>query len=75
MKDTFLAVLAGGLAGSALAILSARHLETLLYLVKPTDIAMQMVPAFMIVASAFVAVLPAVIRAVRINLVALLRSE
>jgi predicted permease len=69
-------VIAGGaIAGVAAGILSARYIETLLWQVKPTDARMLLVPALTILAATFVAALPAVVRAVRIDPVATLRSD
>jgi hypothetical protein len=54
---------------------SVRYIETLLYQVKPTDLAMLALPAFAILAAAFLAALPAVIHAVRIDPVTMLRAD
>ena len=68
-------VLLGGCAGIALGMASVRSIETLLYEVKGTDPGMLMVPSLTILAAASLATLPAVIRAVRIDAVEMLRSE
>jgi ABC-type antimicrobial peptide transport system permease subunit len=72
--DVFAMVLAGALAGFALGMASVRYIEALLYQVKATDLAMLALPSLIIVAVALLAALPAVIRAVRIDPVAMLRS-
>ena len=72
--DVFAMVLAGTLAGFALGMASVRYIEALLYQVKATDLAMLALPSLIIVAVALLAALPAVIRAVRIDPVAMLRS-
>ncbi len=73
--ETFSMVIAGALAGLATGIGLARFVDTLLYGVKANDAAMIAVPASIILFAAFVAALPAVIRAVRIDPVAALRAE
>jgi predicted permease len=73
--DVFCMVLVGALAGLALGMASVRYIEALLYQVKPTDLAMLALPSFTILAAASLAALPAVIRAVRIDPVTMLRSE
>jgi ABC-type antimicrobial peptide transport system permease subunit len=73
--DVFSMVLAGALAGIALGMASVRYIESLLYQVKATDLAMLGLPSLTIVAAALLAALPAVIRAVRIDPVAMLRAD
>jgi predicted permease len=73
--DAFLMVVAGAIAGVGLGLVSARYVESLLYQVKPTDVALLALPAAAILAAALLAALPAVIRAVRIDPVAMLRAE
>jgi len=73
--DAFGMVLVGAVAGLGLGITSARYIEALFYQVKATDLPMLALPAVMIFAAALLAALPAVIRAVRIDPVAMLRSE
>jgi len=58
-----------------MCIRDRRYIETLLYQVKPTDLAMLALPAFAILAAAFLAALPAVIHAVRIDPVTMLRAD
>ena len=65
--DVFSMVLAGAVAGLALGMASVRYIESLLYQVKATDLAMLALPSLTILAAALLAALPAVIRAVRID--------
>jgi predicted permease len=73
--EVFTMVVAGALAGLALGMASARYIETLLYQVKPTDLGLLALPSLIILAAALLAALPAVIHAVRIDPVTMLRSE
>jgi putative ABC transport system permease protein len=73
--DVFAMVIAGALAGLALGMGSVRYIETLLYGVKATDLTMLALPSITILAVALLAAMPAVIRAVRIDPVAMLRAE
>jgi len=73
--DAFSMVLVGAVAGLALGFASARYIQTLLYQVKPTDPRMLALPALTILASAILAALPPVIRAVRIDPAKMLRAE
>ena len=73
--DVFRMVLAGAFAGLALGITASRYIETLLYQVKPGDLAMLALPSFAILAAALLAACPAVMRAVSIDPAATLRSE
>lgn len=75
IADVFAVVAAGSLLGIALGIASARFIESLLFDVKATDPGILAAPAAIVFAVALVAALPAVIRAVRIDPVAMLRSE
>ena len=68
-------VVIGAAAGLALGIASTRYLEDLLYQVKATDFGILALPAMTIIAAALLAALPAVIRAVRIDPVTMLRAE
>jgi ABC-type lipoprotein release transport system permease subunit len=68
-------VLAGAVVGVVLGVASVRYIERLLYEVKGTDPGMLMVPALAIVVAAMIAALPAVIRAVRIDPVEMLRAN
>jgi predicted permease len=73
--EVFAMVLIGAAAGLGLGIVSVRYIEALLYQVKPTELGVLALPAVTILAAAFLAALPAVIRAVRIDPVAMLRAE
>ncbi len=73
--DVFTTVLAGSLVGMILGMASVRLIETLLYEVKATDPGILALSAAAIFAVSVLAALPAVIRAVRIDPAAMLRSE
>jgi ABC-type antimicrobial peptide transport system permease subunit len=73
--DVLSMVCAGGLAGLALGLVSVRYIEALFYQVKATDPLMLALPSLIVFAVALVAALPAVIHAVRIDPVSMLRSE
>jgi predicted permease len=73
--DVSLMVVAGALAGFALGMASVRYIETLFYQVRATDLGMLAFPSLTILAAALLAALPAVIRAVRIDPVKMLRAE
>jgi predicted permease len=73
--EAFSMVLIGAIAGVALGMASVRYIESLLYEVKGTDMRMLLVPSLAILAAALLAALPAVIRAVRIDPVAILRAD
>ena len=68
-------VLAGALAGLALGMASVHYIESLLYQVKATDWSALALPSLAILAAVLLAALPAVIHAVRIDPVTVLRSE
>jgi putative ABC transport system permease protein len=73
--DVFTMVLVGAFAGLALGLVSVRYVETLLYEVKATELAMLALPSGTILAAVLLAAAPAVIRAVRIDPVKMLRAE
>lgn len=60
-------VLLGAVAGLGLGMALVRYIEALFYQVKATDAPMLAFPALTLLAVAFVAALPLVIRAVRID--------
>ncbi len=64
----------GSLAGFALGIGCSRSIETLLYEVKATDLGALAGPALALMAAAFAAALPPLVRAVRIDPARTLRS-
>jgi putative ABC transport system permease protein len=68
-------VLIGAFAGLGLGMASVRYIEALLYQVKPTDPGMLALPGLTILVAAFLAALPAVTRAVRIDPATTLRDE
>jgi ABC-type antimicrobial peptide transport system permease subunit len=73
--DAFAMVLLGAAAGLAAGMMSVRYIETLLYDVQAASLATIALPALVILAAAMLAAAPAVIRAVRIDPVSMLRSE
>jgi putative ABC transport system permease protein len=73
--DVFSMVLVGAVAGLALGMGSARYIESLLYEVRATDPGMLALPWLTILAAALLAAVPAVIRAVHIDPVAMLRAD
>ena len=73
--EVFGMVVVGATAGLALGLASTRYLEDLLYQVKATDFGILALPSMTILAAALLAALPAVIRAVRIDPVTMLRAE
>jgi predicted permease len=73
--DVLRMVLAGAAAGLGLGMLSVRYIANLLYQVRPTDPAMLAMPSAIILGAALIAALPAVIHAVRIDPVAMLRAD
>jgi putative ABC transport system permease protein len=75
ITDVFAVVLAGLLVGIISGIASIRFIETLLFEVKATDVGVLALPTVTILAVSLLAALPAVIRAVRIDPVTMLRSE
>ena len=73
--EAFSMVLAGAIAGIAFGMASIRYVETLLYELKGTDMGMLMIPSLTLLAAASLATLPAVIRAVRIDPIEMLRAD
>ena len=73
--DVFSMVLVGAAAGVALGMAAVRYIESLLYQVKATDLGVLALPSLTILAAALLAALPAVVRAVRIDPVTMLRAE
>jgi predicted lysophospholipase L1 biosynthesis ABC-type transport system permease subunit len=73
--DVFAMVAVGAVAGLALGMGSARYVEALLFQVKATDAAIMALPSLAILFAASVAAAPAVVRAIRIDPVTILRSE
>jgi ABC-type antimicrobial peptide transport system permease subunit len=73
--DALSMVLVGAVAGLVLGMASVRYIASLLYQVKATDLAILALPAIAILAAALLATLPAVIHAVRIDPVSMLRAD
>ncbi|HEY3742643.1 MAG TPA: ADOP family duplicated permease [Bryobacteraceae bacterium] len=73
--DALAAVTAGAAAGLAVGLASVRYVASLIYEVKATDPLMLAIPSLTILAAALLAALPAVIRAIRLDPVDMLRSE
>jgi predicted permease len=73
--DVFAMVLLGAIAGVTLGMACVRYIESLFYQVKPTDLNVLLLPALTILAAALLAALPAVIHAVRIDPVKMLRAD
>jgi predicted permease len=71
----FAAVCLGAVVGLGLGIASTRYIASLLYQVKTTDLGVLTFPSLIILATALLAAVPAVIRALRIDPVAMLRAE
>ena len=71
----FLMVLLGAGVGLVLGIVSVRFVTTLLYGVKVTDASMMTAPAAVLLVASCLAALPAVLRAVRIDPVVMLRAQ
>ncbi|HEU4414235.1 MAG TPA: ADOP family duplicated permease [Candidatus Angelobacter sp.] len=69
------AVMAGAAAGLFVGLVCAQRLQALLFEVRATDAAMLMVPLAAIAAVAVLATIPAVLRAVHIDPLIMLRSE
>jgi ABC-type antimicrobial peptide transport system permease subunit len=74
-REGFIMILAGASGGLGLGMIAVRYIESLLFQVKSTDLAVLIVPFVVILTAASLAALPAVIRAVRIDPVQMLRSE
>ena len=73
--DIFAMVVAGALAGLGLGMTSVRYIGALLYHVKGTDLSVLAVPSLGIFGAACAAALPALIHAVRVDPVDVLRAE
>ena len=73
--DVLAMVAVGAICGLALGMASVRYVEPLLYQVKPTDLGVLAIPSLAILAAVLLAAAPAVIHAVRIDPVEMLRSE
>ena len=74
-RSVFSMVVAGLIAGVGLGLASARYMESLFFQVKASDATMLAIPSAVILAVAAVATVPAVLRALRIDPVEILRAE
>jgi predicted permease len=73
--DVFIMVMVGAVAGIALGLTSARYIATLFYQVKATDLGMLALPSLTILVVALAAAVPAIVRAIRIDPVSMLRAD
>jgi ABC-type antimicrobial peptide transport system permease subunit len=73
--DVFSMVLLGSAVGAVAGLLLKPYIKSLLYQIGPSDMSAFAVPALTIVSAVLLAALPAVIRAVRTDAVAMLRVE
>jgi ABC-type antimicrobial peptide transport system permease subunit len=73
--DVFLMVLLGAIAGLGVGLGAARSIEALFYQVKPSDPAILAFPSLTILMATLLAALPAVLHAVRIDPMRMLRAE
>jgi putative ABC transport system permease protein len=71
----FGAVCVGAVVGLGLGMASTRFIASLLYQVKTTDLGVLAFPSLIILATALLVAVPAVIRALRIDPVAMLRAD
>jgi predicted permease len=73
--EVFSMLVLGAMIGLALGIASERYIATLLYEVKTTDVRILAAPVITIITAAVIAALPPVVRALRIDPVAMIRTE
>ena len=74
-SEVFAVVCGGAAVGIVFGMLSQRYIQTLLYQVKRTDLDSLAFPSLGIVAASFLAALPALIHAIRIDPAQVLRAE
>jgi predicted permease len=70
-----LAVIVGAFAGLMVGLASQRYMQSLLYQVTVTDAAVMALPWLMILAVLSIAAIPAILRAVRVDPVTMLRAD
>jgi ABC-type antimicrobial peptide transport system permease subunit len=75
LSEALSMVCLGAIAGIALGLVSVRYIAALLYEIKGTEANLLIVPCLTLFAAASLAALPAVIRALRINPVEMLRAD
>lgn len=68
-------VILGAIAGLGLGMISVHYIEAILYQAKGTDLGILTIPSIAILFAAMLAAAPAVVRALRIDPVEMLRSE
>lgn len=73
--DILVMVLLGAVMGGGVGVFLEPYVKTLLYEIKPSDLGVLAVPSLVILVATFFAALPAVIRSIRIDPVAMLRAE
>jgi ABC-type antimicrobial peptide transport system permease subunit len=74
-EAVFSMVLLGSAAGAGAGLWLEPYVKSLLYQVRPSDLHVLALPCFTIVFAALLAAIPAVIRAIRIDSVVMLRAE
>jgi putative ABC transport system permease protein len=74
-RSVFTMVVTGLVAGVGLGLVAARYMESLFFQVKASDTSMVTIPSVVILAAALMATMPAVLRALRIEPVEILRAE
>ena len=74
-RSVFSMVVAGLVVGVGLGLAAARYMESLFFQVKASDATMLAIPAAVILAVAVVATIPAILRALSIEPVEILRAE
>jgi predicted permease len=73
--DVFSMVALGAAVGAGVGVLLEPYVKSLLYQVKPADLGVLVLPSLIIVMAALLAAVPAVIRAIRIDSIAMLRAD
>jgi len=75
VSDVFAMVLCGAVLGSALGLVAARYVDTLLYGVKPAEPGVLLGAAFTMLLTAAIAAIGPAVRAVRTDPVAVLKLD